>query len=155
MPNWVEGTFRARGIKENVVRFIEKGLTGLNPEKSGFKRDDVMTDTYKATTAGLIWIEGTRRHFLNAENRDYLCLHETKNNEYQFEFPFIAAWAIDTGSLVEIAKIYSIDIRVNGFECGMEFEQLVEIRRDGFIRTESVIQYEDYEWECAMPLMGG
>jgi hypothetical protein len=57
--------------------------------------------------------------------------------------------------IVEIAKKYKIDIRVNGYEKGMEFEQLFEVSRNGEVKCESFIQYADYTWECPMPLLGG
>lgn len=81
--------------------------------------------------------------------------YKKENGEFQFSSSFKSAWAIDTEPLANIAKKYEIDIRVNGYEMGMQFEQLLEVSRNGTVKCESFIQYEDYEWECPMPLLGG
>ena len=148
MPNWCEGTFRARGSKEDLINFIRNGV-----EAEFIPMD--CDDEFETEKCGYIWIKDTRRHFLNAEDRQYISLYEKENGIYQFAFPFVAAWAIDTDAIKMIAEKYHIDVRVNGFEMGMQFEQLVEVSKTGWIRCDSVIQYDDYEWQCAMPLLGG
>lgn len=37
----------------------------------------------------------------------------------------------------------------------MEFEQLLEVDRNGVIKCDRDIEYTDYIWECSMPLLGG
>lgn len=169
MPNWIKGTFRARGEKENIKRFIMEGLTpvDLGGNEQNISReiddeDDYFHITFKLESENTkdkypdyLHIAGTRRQFL-----EYLCLGEinvykNKNGDYQFAQSFKGAWGIDTDHIEEIAKKYEIDIRVNGFECGMEFEQLFEVSRNGQIKCNSVISYDDYTWQCSMPLLGG
>ena len=71
------------------------------------------------------------------------------------------AWAFDGGSSTkdlerwtEISTKYNVDIKLFGFECGMEFAQEVIILR-GRKPIVNDIQYEDWEWDCPFPNMGG
>ena len=169
MPNWVKGTFRARGEKENIKRFIMEGLTPVdfggneqNISREINDDDDYFDVTFKIESENTkneypeyLHIAGTRRQFLEDLCFGEINIYKNKNGDYQFAQTFKGAWAIDTDAIKEIAKEYEIDIRVNGFECGMEFEQLFEVNRKGWIACESVIQYMDYTWECPMPLLGG
>lgn len=169
MPNWCKGTFRARGEKENLIKFITQGLGACYGQKITPNIDDdddyftitfinseVDENDFKKKYIDILHINNTRRHFI-----DDLCCGEINaykkksNGEFQFTSSFRSAWAIDTEPLVNIAKEYEIDIRVNGFECGMEFEQLLEVSRTGQIKCESFIQYDDWNWQCPMPLLGG
>lgn len=172
MPNWIEGTFRCRGSKENVKKFIMEGLqpisTLLGEEKIKRKIElddddyieisfelDNKDENSKKKHPEELYIPHTKRNFILLE---YGCIsaHKCqKSNDFIFATNYKGAWAIDKEEIVSVAEEYQIDIRVNGYECGMEFEQLVEVNRRGVIRCESFIQYEDYTWECPMPLLGG
>lgn len=173
MPNWINGTFRARGTKENIKKFL---MEGLSPSSSFgceekvereiiFEDDDYFEFKYtlenkeddsKRNSPESLHIPNTRRNFVELDSWGEITVHKTKNSEdFMFATRFKGAWAIDTDAIKDIAKEYEIDIRVNGFECGMEFEQLFEVNRTGWIACESVIQYMDYTWECPMPLLGG
>lgn len=171
MPNWIEGTFRARGGKENIKRFLMEGLTpvGFFGEYENISKEiycddgDCLTVIFKHTNndneikdAKTLHIKDTRRQFIE----DLCCgeisaFRKKSNDEFQFATNFKGAWSLDEDAFVKIAKEFKIDIRVNGFERGMEFEQLLEVGRNGVIRCQSVIQYDDYEWQCPMSLLGG
>lgn len=173
MPNWIEGTFRARGTKENIKKFLIEGLqpTGSFGIDDKIKREiiddtddyleinyklDKQEDDTKTTHPESLYIPKTRRNFVEMNSWGDIYAHKNKNSDdFVFATNFKGAWAIDTDAIKEIAKEYEIDIRVNGFECGVEFEQLFEVNRNGWITCESVIQYMDYTWECPMPLLGG
>lgn len=172
MPNWVEGTFRARGKKDNIKKFIMEGLSPVSyfekEEKISkeitceennsffvrFKITEKETGKYKKYVKSLS-IEGTRKHFIDDLFCGEINVYENKNKESQFCCPFKSAWAIDTEKIKEIAKKYKIDIRVNGYECGTEFEYVFEVSRKGIIEEDSFIKYDDYAWQCPMPLLGG
>ena len=48
----------------------------------------------------------------------------------------------------------SIDMRLYAFEKGMEFNQDILIV-DGEIINNLTIKFEDYNWECLCPTVGG
>lgn len=169
MSNWIEGTFRARGKKENIKKFLLEGLgacyglkitTEIDENDDSlyvtFKNPEADESDYKSKYHDTLYIKNTRRHFIEDLCGGEIYAYRKKSNgEFQFNSSFRSAWAIDTEPLVNIAKEYEIDIRVNGFECGMEFEQLLEVSRKGQIICESVISYDDWGWQCSMPLLGG
>lgn len=168
MPNWVEGTFRARGSKENIKKFLQEGLeacyglkitTEIDENDDSlyvtFKNPEIAENDYKHKYHDTLYIKDTRRNFIEDLCGEIYAYKKKSNGEFQFTSSFKSAWAIDTEPLVNIAEKYEIDIRVNGFERGMEFEQLLEISRKGQIKCESVISYDDWDWQCPMPLLGG
>lgn len=67
---------------------------------------------------------------------------------------FKAAWAIDPVPYLKLAKKYNVDIRLYGFERGMEFNQEVIIENGEIVKDEE-IKFDDYDWECVMPHLGG
>lgn len=171
MSNWIEGTFRFRGLKENVKKFI---MEGLQPSfrceeklqrKIEFEEDDYIEIKFtlndkkedsKKKYPDYLYIPHTSRTFVELDSYGYISANKCeKSNDLVCATNFKATWSIDTEAIVKVAKEYQIDIRINGYERGMRFEQLVEVNRRGVIRCESVIQYEDYIWECPMPLLGG
>lgn len=167
MPNWIEGTFRARGSKENIKKFILEGLEACYRQKIITEIEENENSLYvtfknpeaaendKIEYPNILHIKDTRRNFIEDLCMGEIYADKKDNGDFQFVSSFKSAWAIDTEPLVNIAKKYEIDIRVNGYEMGMQFEQLLEVSRNGTVKCESFIQYEDYEWECPMPLLGG
>ena len=93
MANWVEGTFRARGPKENIKKFIIEGLSPISRmgkedkiKKELDDNDDYFIVTFKRVDAGeeknveLLHISGTHRHFINV---DY-DIEDYKNEKGEF-----------------------------------------------------------------------
>ena len=169
MPNWIEGTIRFRGSKENIKRFATEGLQlcgGIGEKRTeiSYEEDDYIEICISQVSnekdserqyPRRMYIPHTRRNFVDGDMND-ICIHKNKKrDDFVLVLEFRGAWAIDTDGLTAVAKEYEIDIRVNGYELGMEFEQLFEVSRKGTVRCDSVIQYEDYSWECPMPLLGG
>lgn len=167
MPNWIEGTFRTRGKKENIKRFLMDGLdpvSSFNVEEKISREifdngDGDFTVTFKRTDlenklVQSLHIAGTRRYFIEDLDGE-IYVRKNDKGDFQFTTSFKAAWAISVETIQKIAKEFEIDIKVNGFECGMEFEQTVEVTRNGNIKTDSCVEYDDYDWECKMPLLGG
>lgn len=163
MPNWVEGTFRIRGLKENVLKFAAEGLSavaynGPITVKRYEEGDGVIHFDYMDAKLGkspcTLYIEGTTRHFLF----DISCgidVYENNEGEYQLVAPFQAAWSMNLDDLKAIADKYAVDVKANGYELGHQFEQIIEINRSGRVLTAKKIKYNNYGWECAMPLLGG
>ena len=154
MPNWIEGTLKLRGQSEDLKRFFKEGVAQsewFDDDKHSIE-DYVQTDFDGAycevTLKNDPWIKGTRRAFIESE---YVTWNES--------FATIAvdvkqAWHFDVDSFAEISKKFNLDIRLYGFECGMEFCQEIEILK-GKITINREITYGDWVWECPMPNMGG
>lgn len=160
MPNWVEGIFRARGKRDRIAKFITEGLGPCSGngeedfaiEEVGNYEDELL---YRVKGQDIAWIRGTKRHFLIFEQWDYISVHKREDGDWCFALPFKAAWTIKTDEISALAKKYEIRIKANGYEMGGCFEQLVEVKESGGVMSESFIEYEDYEWQCPMPLLGG
>ena len=64
------------------------------------------------------------------------------------------AWAADAEELLALCKKYSVDMKLYAFEKGNEFNQDILIV-DGQILRDNRIAFEDYNWECICPTLGG
>lgn len=153
MPNWCVGELKTRGTKENIIKFI---LEGLQPvDGLGRYRDKLSLITeegYKYIySKGKCWIKGTRRGFIEGidfsfENEEDGVLVKTFDSKF--------AWEIDAKQLLHICKEYDIDMKIHGFERGMEFNQIIEII-DRKIIKDKKLHFEDYDWNCINSKLGG
>ncbi len=168
MPNWIEGTFRARGSKENIKRFLLEGLEpcgeyGKNKEISKeitYDEDDYLEIEFKYADneeeyPKTLHIAGTVRQFVEGLFCGTIDASKTKNGDFQLALDYKGAWRIDQKHFLELTKKYEIDIKVNGYERGMEFESFFEVNRKGQVVCDCYKEYSDYTWECPMPLLGG
>lgn len=158
MPNWCEGELKVRGKKKNIIRFMEEGIQPMTPlaenlEKIKFTQGKYSTyamstckKKYLIIEAGRAFIDEFMIEFENLESDETDILVEA--------FPARFAWKINAEKLQDIAKKYNIDIKILGFECGGQFNQLVEIVNKKIIKNE-IITYKDYQWECPFSKMGG
>lgn len=64
------------------------------------------------------------------------------------------AWAIRSDELLKVCQKYHVDMRIYAFERGMEFNLEIEII-NGKITKDSYFAFQDYNWECICPHMGG
>ena len=55
---------------------------------------------------------------------------------------------------IEVSKEYDLDLKFYGFECGYQFNQSIEISKGELIKFKD-ITFEDYQWECVLPNLGG
>lgn len=149
MPNWIVGTMKVRGTKDSLDQFFTKALlvTEIN-EYSGWK---------EYVIAELAYVEDSRRAFVSES-------HEAEVNtdfpgKQTIAIPIKQAWSFspDDNALlrwVNLAKKYNVDLRLQGFERGIEFYQDLAIE-NGEITIDEVTEYDDWTWECPMPLLGG
>lgn len=157
MPNWIEGTLKLRGSSENLKRFFDNAVQpcfSYNPKMQ--KREDFITCDYgednefnEVSIESDAYIENTSRAFVVRECYIYW--------EKAYEtvcIPIRQAWCFVAEEWAEISKKYNLDVRLYGFEQGMEFCQEVEII-DGKVTMDNKIRYDDWDWECPMPRMGG
>ena len=178
MPNWCSGNIRFRGDIENIVKMLEEYIvvcggkvTEANKDGSGAKWEIVETpvkvdwDNYKidihpieeeTDQRGWLWFKGTQRAFPGDE------LYLSGNVFYRLDGDeaivllddFKQAWSIEAADFVEMSAKYHVDIRIFGWECGVEFAQEIEII-DGKVTVDKTIEYQNWLWECPLPMMGG
>ena len=154
MPNWMEGTLKIRGKKEDKERFIKEGLGPCAGEHSDdpdyfikYKELDkdfgcwnIREDTY---------VKDTKRMFV----ADSIELWIEPEIDITF-IPIKQAWALIPEDFLQIAKKYNLDLRITGFEMGLGFSQEIEILK-GEITICKGDEYKDYWWECPCPTLGG
>lgn len=167
MPNWCEGNIRLRGSCAAIMNFIrnEIEVTGYRSFPDGLEQQPIEIEEFyeevtvkvpegmKTTAFCRFYIKGTRRNFIDGESiefsldkdkeKDTICIDNCK-----------AAWGFESEPYLEKAKKYGIDIRIVGFERGMQFVQVIEIV-NGEVVHDLEIKYDDWYWECMMPNMGG
>lgn len=167
MPNWCKGNIRLRGKSAAIMDFLRNelecvgyrkfpdGLESKPVEIEDFYGEVVVKkpDSMKGTAYCVFHIKETRRNFIDEEFEVYLgddeeeiktvCIDEAK-----------AAWGFAAAPYLEKARKYGIDIRIVGFERGMQFAQVIEII-GGEIVKDREVKYNDWMWECPMPNMGG
>jgi hypothetical protein len=156
MPNWCEGTLKVRGTIKDLKNFVLNGLIPVNPlgatkEPLSLDGEDE-TSLYISSVPDTLYIKGTRRAFCEP---DYIEVDSDEPNDKTIlTMPFKQAWAILSDNLLEVCKEFNIDMKIQGFERGMRFSQIVEIV-DGEIIQDEEIKYDDWEWDCPCPDMGG
>lgn len=154
MPNWICGDLKVRGTKENIKKFLIEGLisTGskIRPE---IIRDDTWKFSIKSNTDSF-YIKDTRRSFIEKEEIHTYINDWEDDEERVIVLEYKSAWGIDVVGLVNLSKEFNIDFKILGFELGMEFNQDVEIIKGEVIKNEE-ITFDDYEWECIRPHIGG
>lgn len=149
MPNWCSGSLKVRGTKENLTKFI---LEGLQPVGFlGEERKRLTLNEYgDICSTETCWIENTRRGFVE---KPEVYLSEFEDGGVA-TFSARFAWGISAEELQKTCIKYQVDMKIHGFERGMEFNQIIEIV-DGEIVMDEEIHFGDYEWECICPTLGG
>lgn len=151
MPNWIEGTMKVRGKAEDLIRFFENGFD------APVKKEEFDDASVLYTIEPMVYINGPRRAF-TGQGRDYE-IRSYIGSVQTVPVPIKQAWSFTPYEgaeqrWIDLSKKYNLDIRLQGFESGMEFYQDVEIVGGEMIRNDEK-KYEDWDWECPMPLMGG
>ncbi len=149
MANWCEGTLKIRGQWEDVLRFFREGVDS-DSAYDGVRIYDHDSDYVDLHIAGEPWVKGSRRAFIGPDEDLYI----DKDGEQIVFCPMRQAWSIKIADWEQISKRYNIDIRIHAFERGMEFEQEVEVIR-GMTTIDEYRCYDNWDWECPMPGLGG
>lgn len=149
MPNWCSGTLKVRGKKSNLERFVFEGLQPV--DFIGNEKEPLKPDKWGSIhTDGTCWIEGTRRGFVRGLD---LYLSEIEDGDVIALYAEFA-WCVDVEGLQKLCQKYNVDMRMYAFERGMEFNEEVEII-NGEVTMNNQITFDDYNWECVCPDMGG
>ena len=161
MPNWIEGTLHLRGKVKDIHRFLSEGISKSVSLWNRDIQETIIDDS--RPKEGVVafnfmhdpWIVDTQRAFLNDQ---YVAIrYKDENEETSTSLVVNQAWSFKTDNWIALSKKYDIDIRLNGFECGGKFGQQITILRGDPEPTvdEEVLKYDDWEWECPFPNMGG
>ena len=155
MPNWCQGTLKVRGEYDNLKSFLENALDecryyGEPPE--GPLLEVAETPEYAdITLRRMAHLKNTSRGFVE-EDTDILLEKKTEKQIIFLAAQF--AWDIKTEELQRLSQEYGVDLKITAFEQGAQFEQDIEIVQ-GFIVLDSTKKYQDYEWMCPCPTVGG
>lgn len=162
MPNWCEGSIKIRGKFENVKLFCKEVFRVYSFKKTENGLENVLDESamkVECDSESEFWmciekdayIKGTRRNFV--ESGDLGFFSDKKGNTIAI-LNFKAAWAIESDPYIKLSEKYGVDIRIYGFERGMEFNQEVIVEQGKLVKDEE-ITFDDYEWDCPMPNIGG
>ena len=111
-----------------------------------------LSDLGEVDTDKDCWIEGTTRGFVENLYVDFSLVedHETFTVALAAKF----AWAADAEELLALCQKYEVDMKLYAFEKGMRFNQDILIVGKEILR-DNRIAFEDYNWECICPTVGG
>lgn len=160
MPNWIEGTLKLRGKREDIRKFIDNEIApssnfGDEPgDISEFVTNNSDEDCLDYTFANEPWIKDTRRAFITGE---YLYMGK---EEGTVSLDIKQAWSFhsrdeDIDRWKELSKQYHLDIKLYGIECGVQFCEEIIISNNGSVVSDREITYDDWDWDCPFPNMGG
>ena len=154
MPNWIKGTMKLRGKREDVMRFLDNEIEPNSSDKACVERT-VDDDFVEYTFFNNPHVKGTRRMFFD-DQTIYM-----EDDDASVCIDVRQAWSFspregkeDLQLLEDFTKKYNIDIKLFGIESGFCFTQEVIVIR-GCRAINNVKQYEDWFWDCPFPIMGG
>ena len=151
MPNWSEGCLKVRGKAANVKKFVLEGLQPVDFFGNALPKLE-LSDLGEVDTDKDCWIEGTTRGFVENLYADFSFVEDDETFTATLDAKF--AWAADAEELSALCEKYDVDMKLYAFEKGMGFNQDILIV-DGEIRRDCRIEFEDYNWECICPTVGG
>lgn len=167
MPNWCVGNMRLRGKRSAIKEFLANELESVCHRRCDFEvqtapiiiEDDGYEITIKrnADDESLfhsIYIKGTLRNFIRSERIEVYFDGKDEGTRTVCIDDVEAAWGFEAAPYLEKSKKFGIDIRIVGFERGMEVQQEIEIVNGELVKNDE-IEYDDWLWECPMPNMGG
>ena len=163
MPNWIKGTLKVRGPYEAVKKFFCEGAilyqtkvndNGLDYEIVPKEKWLVVEELDDSTELNILdepHIDGTRRAFLDKQT--VYIESEEKGQGYACA-EISQAWKFCEENWVKLSQKYGVDFRLYGFESGCQFCQELEVI-GGKITFNNEIIYDDWDWECPFPRLGG
>lgn len=129
MPNWCKGSLKVRGKISDLKKFVQQGLEPVSYigdalEPLVFTTEDETSFFVRENKVSL-WMKGTHRHFCEP---NYIEVYaDDQETPVIMILPMKAAWSIDAEPLQELCKKFHVDMKIQGFERGMEFSQVIEI----------------------------
>lgn len=162
MPNWVEGIVKFRGKYNDLKKFLEEELIEVDMDftqdpPQSIISNQVTVDKYgdiQGLSVGNTWFKTFERAYIN-EMWSFSIYEEDEDNDKIFCANVKSAWDLSINEVLEVAKLYHIDIKGYMFESGMCFERDFEVNRNGNIIKDNTIKHNNYEWDSINPLIGG
>ena len=151
MPNWSEGCLKVRGKAANVKKFILECVKPIVPNSNGLLKLEI-SDLGEIESKGVCWIEGTKGGWVENLLVDFSFVEDDETFTATLDAKF--AWAADAEELSALCKKYSVDMKLYAFEKSMRFNQDILIVGKEILR-DNRIAFEDYNWECICPTVGG
>ena len=163
MPNWVKGNIRLRGCAHAIVEFLKNEIVCCtysdnmkiveHAVRCEYENGEcIISRPPETDRRGWFYIKGTKRNFVEVD-LIYVYLDEKREGTACID-GFKAAWVVHPEPYIEKSKKYGLDIKIVGFEQGMEFMQTVEVIGGDLVQNEEK-QFDDWDWDCPMPNMGG
>lgn len=146
MPNWCEGVMKLRGAKDDILRFLEEGF------EPSYKNSAIEIDEFgeEVNIINVNYIENTQRAFVD-EQTVYI---PEKEDPVVLNLKVRQAWDFSVGDFMAISEKYNLDIRLFGWERGMEFSREILIVDKNIIKDRTY-RYSDWEWEVPFSDLGG
>lgn len=158
MPNWAKGFIKIKGKKEDIENFLFNGIEYFGENKVTKKINEEYNEIKYVFKNNTLPVKQTARTYLLVPNKEIYLNEKFKNNPLQDIFmihtEIQSAWYTPEEDLKLISKEFNIDFMIHTFERGVEFEEIIEIKSGEIINMETKF-YEDYEWECIHPMIGG
>lgn len=169
MPNWIEGTLKVRGKYNDILKFFREGVIAyhksgnhdevLLPEKWIEIRENDNPKYGKWASIQLLYdewahVNDTRRAFVFDNSTIDNEIYPNKDEKQIVMCKVAQAWSFDPEDWMTVSEKYHVDFRLWGLECGMQFGQEIEII-DGKLTLNSTFGYDDWDWECPFPWLGG
>ena len=151
MPNWSRGCLKVRGKAANVKKFILEGLKPVDLFRNELPKLE-LSDFSDVDSDNECRIQGTTRGFVENLYADFSFVEDDETFTAVFDSKF--AWAADAEELLALCKKYSVNMKLYAFEKGMGFNQDILIVGKEILR-DNRITFEDYNWECICPTVGG
>ena len=164
MPNWVEGNLKIRGSIEDIKNFIEHEMvwgqtSNLENAKVDIYELDGEIDVYRPNREipDYLWING-QRNYVKPDGNCFSAYWDPRNKRPDtvvmvFE-GYHAAWSVDVEPYIRFSNEYNIDFRIIGFEQGMQFGVDISIEGGHLVKAE-YLKYENWDWDCPFPYLGG
>ena len=146
MPNWCEGVMKLRGAKDDILRFLEEGF------EPSYKNSAIEIDEFgeEVNIINVNYIENTQRAFVDEQ---YFYIIDAGDSTI-VSIKMRQAWDFSVGDFLAISEKYNLDIRLFGWERGMEFSREILIVDKNIIKDRTY-RYSDWEWEVPFSDLGG
>lgn len=162
MPNWCIGNLKIRGKVPDIMMFLNCGIYGYqfrlidNQELSVTERK-VEPYTIDLPEGFKFYVQQGNilktRVFIDPENiLDEVC--ECLDEQIIVYIKIECPWRFPTSNFRNLSEDYQIDFAFYGFERGDCFNQDVEIIK-GVVTKDKYLTFNDYDWECISPTLGG
>ena len=151
MPIRSKGCLKVRGKAANVNKFILECVKPVYPNSNGSLKLEI-SDFREIESKGVCWIDGTKGGWVENLLVDFSFVEDDETFTALLDAKF--AWAVDAEELLALCKKYSVDMKLYAFEKDNELNQDILIV-DGEIINNLTIKFEDYNWECICPTLGG